>query len=97
VEAKMKYSEAIKPISYLKTNAARILREISENHSPMIITQNGEAKVVIQDIKEYEEMQESLALLKILAIGEESIKQGDYKTMEEVFEEMDKLIEHDED
>ena len=93
----MKYSEAIKPISYLKANAARILREISENHSAMIITQNGEAKAVIQDIKEYEEMQESLALLKILAMGEESIKQGDYKTLEEVFEEMDKLIEHDED
>ncbi len=93
----MKYSEAIKPISYLKANAAKILREISENHSPMIITQNGEAKAVIQDIKEYEEMQESLAMLKILAIGEASIKQGDYKTLEEVFEEMDKLIEHDED
>ena len=93
----MKYSEAIKPISYLKTNAARILREIAETHTPMIITQNGEAKVVIQDIKDYEEMQESLALLKILAMGEESLKRGEFRTAEEVFADLDEMIENDQD
>ena len=93
----MKYSEAIKPISYLKTNAARILRKIAETHTPMIITQNGEAKVVIQDIKDYEEMQESLALLKILAMGEESLKRGEFRTAEEVFADLDEMIKNDQD
>ena len=88
----MKYSEAIKPISYLKANAARILRDISEYHSAMIITHNGEAKAVIQDIKEYEEMQESLALLKILAMGEESFKRGKVKTIEQAFNDLDSQI-----
>ncbi|MDO9578440.1 MAG: type II toxin-antitoxin system Phd/YefM family antitoxin [Candidatus Cloacimonadales bacterium] len=88
----MKYSEAIKPISYLKANAAKILKEISENHTPMIITQNGEAKAVIQDIKEYDETQESLALLKILAMGEESVKQGKLLSIDKAFEKLDKLV-----
>ena len=93
----MKYSEAIKPISYLKANAAKILREISKNHSPIIITQNGEAKAVIQDIKEYEEMQESLALLKIMAMGEESVKLRKVKRIEHVFSELDQQIYNEKD
>ena len=80
----MKYSESIKPISYLKGNAAKILRELSETHTPVIITQNGEAKAVIQDIKEYEEMQESLAFLKVLAMEEEAVNRGKSITINEV-------------
>ena len=72
----MKYSTRIKSISYLKANAAEIVRELAEQHEPLVITQNGEAKVVIQDVSSYEATQETLALLKILALGNRQIDEG---------------------
>ena len=66
----------IKPISYFKANAAEIIQELTEVGEPMIITQNGEAKAVVQDIISYEKTQETLALLKILALGEQQVKEG---------------------
>lgn len=72
----MSYSTHIRPISYLKANAAEILRQLGEHRHPMIITQNGEAKAVIQDVASYEETQETLALLKILALGTREIEDG---------------------
>ena len=72
----MKYSTRIKPISYLKANAAEVIRELGEQHQPLVITQNGEARAVLQDIVSYEEMQETLALLKILALGNKQIEEG---------------------
>ncbi|MBW2185599.1 MAG: type II toxin-antitoxin system Phd/YefM family antitoxin [Deltaproteobacteria bacterium] len=65
----MKLSKQIKPISYLKSHAAEIVRTMAEKQEPMIITQNGEAKVVIQDIASFEQTQQTMALLKILALG----------------------------
>ena len=72
----MKLSSQIKPISYLKSNAARVIRQLDENQEPLIITQNGEAKAVIQDVHSFEQTQETMALLKILAIGNAQIKEG---------------------
>ena len=72
----MKYSTQIKPISYLKANAAEIMRELAEQRRPLVITQNGEARAVIQDVVTYEETQETLALLKILALGNRQIEEG---------------------
>jgi prevent-host-death family protein len=72
----MKLSSQIKPISYLKAHAAEVVRTLSERGDPLVITQNGEAKVVIQGIDSYEETQETLALLKILALGTRQIEQG---------------------
>jgi prevent-host-death family protein len=72
----MKYASRIKPISYLKANAARVIRGLAESGEPLIITQNGEATAVIQDIGSYEQTQETLALLKILSLGEQQVKQG---------------------
>lgn len=72
----MRYSTQIKPISYLKANAAQILRDIAEQREPMVITQNGEATAIIQDIVSYENNQETLALLKLLALGNQQIEQG---------------------
>jgi prevent-host-death family protein len=72
----MKYSDQVKPISYLKSHAADIVRELSEHQQPLIITQNGEAKMVVQDIQTYEQTQETLALLKILALGNRQVEQG---------------------
>ena len=72
----MKLSDQIKPISYLKAHAAEVVRNLSTNMQPMVITQNGEAKAVIQDIKSYEQTQETMALLKILALGQRQIEEA---------------------
>jgi len=72
----MKLSSQIKPISYLKAHAAEIVRSLGEQGEPLFITQNGEAKVVIQDIESYEQTQETMALLKILALGARQVEDG---------------------
>jgi len=72
----MKLSSQIKPISYLKAHAAEIVRTLREQQQPLIITQNGEAKVVVQDIASYEQAQETMTLLKILALGNRQIEAG---------------------
>jgi prevent-host-death family protein len=72
----MHYSAQIKPISYVKANAAQVLRELTENRDVLVITQNGEATAVMQDIASYEADQQALALLKILALGNQQISQG---------------------
>ena len=72
----MKLSSQIKPISYLKAHAAEIVRTLGERREPLIITQNGEAKVVLQDIRSYEQTQETVALLKILALGSRQVEAG---------------------
>ena len=72
----MKLSSRIKPISYLKAHAAEIVRSLGDRGEPLIITQNGEAKAVIQDIDSYEQMQETVALLKMLALEDRQIEAG---------------------
>ena len=71
----MKLSNQIKPISYLKAHAADIVRNLSDQDAPLVITQNGEAKVVLQNIESYEQTQETMALLKILALGSRQIEE----------------------
>ena len=82
----MRYSSQIKPISYLKAHAAEVLTKLAENREPMVITQNGEAKAVIQDIASYEEAQETLALLKVLALGHAQVDAGKVKPVSEVID-----------
>lgn len=72
----MKLSRQIKPISYLKAHASEVVRQLGEQREPLIITQNGEAKVVMQDIQTYEQQQETMALLKILSLGTRQIEEG---------------------
>ncbi len=79
----MKLSTQIKPISYLKAHAAEIVRNLGEKQEPLVITQNGEAKVVMQDIESYEQTQETLALLKILALGNRQIEEGKVQPVNE--------------
>jgi prevent-host-death family protein len=81
----MKYSTRIKPISYVKANAAELIQELADKREPLIITQNGEAKAVMQDIASYEATQETLALLKLLALGKRQIEQGRFVTAKEAF------------
>lgn len=80
----MRYSTQIRPISYLKANAAEVLQELTDQRQPMVITQNGEAKAVIQDVASYEETQETLALLKILALGNQQVAHGRVKRLADV-------------
>jgi prevent-host-death family protein len=75
----MRYSSQVKPISYLKANAAEVLAQLSDQREPMVITQNGEAKAVLQDVVSFEETQETLALLKILALGNQDVAAGRVK------------------
>ncbi|MHB8370319.1 MAG: type II toxin-antitoxin system Phd/YefM family antitoxin [Leptospirales bacterium] len=72
----MKLSSQIKPISYLKAHAAEIVRNMSGEGELLVITQNGEAKVVMQDIESFDATQETMALLKILALGTHQIEEG---------------------
>lgn len=76
----------IKPISYLKANAAEVLRELNEGAEPLVITQNGEAKAVLQDAASYYRMQETLALLKLLALAKENIAAGKVHPVEGLLE-----------
>ena len=73
----MRYSTQIKPISYVKANAAELLDRINEEREPIIITQNGEARAVLIDVASYEQTQETLALLKVLAIADKEIEAGE--------------------
>jgi prevent-host-death family protein len=86
----MRLSEQIKPISYFKDNAAKAISEMTETHEPLIITQNGEATCVIQDIKSYEDTKNALALLKILALGNKQIEEGKFQDANSFFAEMGK-------
>ena len=80
----MRYSSQVKPISYLKANAAEILATRGEQREPLVITQNGEAKAVLQDVASYEATQETLALLKVLALGQREVAAGKVKPLSEV-------------
>jgi prevent-host-death family protein len=85
-------SEDIKPISYFKAHASEVIKDVSNNHKTMIITQNGEAKVIVQDIRSFEQSQESLALLKILALSANNLKEGRVKPLKKTFDDLQKRI-----
>lgn len=84
----MRYSTQIKPISYLKANAAEVLHRLAECREPVVITQNGEAKAVLQDVTSYEETQETLALLKILALGNQQVADGKTESLHAVIRQI---------
>ena len=81
----MKLSKAVKPISYLKAHAAELIRDAAHTGGAVVITQNGEATAVLQDLRSYEETQESLAMLKILAQSRHSAEAGHVKPVDEAF------------
>lgn len=81
----MKLSEQVKPLSYLKARAPEVMRGLAESREPMIITVNGEARAVIQDVASYEENQETLALLKILALASKDVEAGKVRPVGEAF------------
>jgi prevent-host-death family protein len=80
----------VKPISYVKANAADLIRELKENGEPLVITQNGEATAVMQDVASYEATQETLALLKVLALARRQVEEGATVPADEVFRRLRK-------
>jgi prevent-host-death family protein len=84
----MKLSQRVKPISYLKAHTARIIRELSTQRGTLVITQNGQAKAIVQDIDSYEQTQESLAMLKLLAQSQRSIEGGRHKPVKQAFADL---------
>jgi len=84
----MKPSLQIKPISYLKAHTAEVIRELEEQREALIITQNGEARAVMQDVRSYEQTRETLALLKILALGTRRIEAGKVQSANEVLKQI---------
>jgi prevent-host-death family protein len=84
----MKLSESVKPISYLKAHASEIIRDVSENQKTIVITQHGEAKAVVQNLASYEQMNDSIAMLKLLAQSTKSKLLGRYKPAKKVFSDL---------
>ena len=84
----MKYSTRIKPITELQSHATEIMRDLAETREPLVLTEGGEARAVLQDVRSYEETQESLALLKILALGLRQVEEGRVHRAEDVISEL---------
>ena len=88
----MNITTDIKPVTYLKSKAADLLKQINETHRPVIITQNGEPRAVLQDPKSYENMRNAIGILKLISQGEEEIKNGKSKSQEEVFKNIENVL-----
>jgi len=88
----MNISKDIRPITYLKSRAPDLLKQINETHRPVVITQNGEPKAVLQDPESYENMRNAIGILKLISQGEQDIKDGKLKSQEEVFANVEKLL-----
>ena len=88
----MNFRDDIRPISYIKTNAADMLKRVNETRNPIIITQNGEAKAVLLDTESYQSMINSMGILKVLSQSENDIEKNNLHTQENMFSELDKKI-----
>lgn len=91
----MKHSKQVKPISYLKSHAAEIVKDISESREPMLITQNGEAKLVGMDVLSDEEQEQTITLLQLLAHGRREIEQGRMVPAADVFTQIEAMDKED--
>jgi len=88
----MNISRDIKPVTYLKSRASDLLRQINETHRPVVITQNGEPRAILQDPESYENMRNAIGLLKLISLGEKDIKEGKSKSQEEVFANIENIL-----
>jgi prevent-host-death family protein len=88
----MKIAQDIKPVTYLKSRAADLLKQINETHRPVIITQNGEPRAILQDPKSYENMRNAIGILKLISQGEEQVREGKFRSQQEVFENIETFL-----
>lgn len=89
----VKISTDIKPVTYLKSRAKDMLEQVNETHRPIIITQNGEPRAVLQDTESYENMRNAIGILKLISMGEEDIRKGQSKSQDDVFSDLEKLVD----
>ena len=89
----MKTSTDIKHVSYLKSRAKDMLNQVNETHRPIVITQNGEPRAVLQDTESYENMRNAIGILKLISLGEEDVRKGKLKSQDDVFAELEKLVD----
>lgn len=82
----------IRPITYLKSRAPDLLNQINETHCPVVITQNGEPRAVLQDPKSYENMRNAIGIMKLLSQGEEDVKKGKIRSQEQVFTSIENIL-----
>lgn len=88
----MELRQNIKPITYLKTNASHLITKLQETHHPIVITQNGKPKAVLQDIESYERIQKALLMLKLIVQGESDISRGNILENEAVMKKYGKKL-----
>jgi prevent-host-death family protein len=88
----MNISQDIRPVTYLKSRAADLLKQINETHRPVIITQNGEPRAILQDPKSYERMRNAIGMLKLISQAEEELRDGKSKSQQEVFDNIDNIL-----
>jgi len=88
----MNITRDIKPVTYLKSKAADLLNQINETRRPVIITQNGEPRAVLQDPKSYENMRNAIGILKLISQGEADIRDGNAKIQEDVFKDIEAAL-----
>lgn len=89
----MQLGQAVKPISWIKDNATQMIRDIEESGKPVVITQNGKAKAVVMAIHRYDELQESLALLRMLAVSTEQMQAGLHRSADELFDDLERELD----
>ncbi len=88
----MPLQHSIQPISYLKAHAADLVEELAEQGEPLIVTQNGRARLVVQDIASYERTQETLALLKLIAMGRQEMAAGKAAPAEQALSQLKRRL-----
>jgi len=88
----MQYDQDIKPISYIKTKAADMLKQVNSTHRPIVITQNGEAKAVLLDTKSYQDMTKALGILGLLSQGERDVDRGDLESQDKTLDDLKKSL-----
>ncbi len=82
----------IRPISYVKSHTAEMLKQVEEGRNPIVITQNGEAKAVLIDVASYQSLMNAVNLMKIISIGENDFQNGRYVTSDELEGKMNALL-----
>ena len=88
----MNIARDIRPITYLKSRAPDLLKQINETHCPVVITQNGEPRAVLQDPKSYENMRNAIGIMKLLSQGEEDVKKGKTRSQKQVFTAIENIL-----
>ncbi len=83
----------IRPVTYLKSKASDLLKQVNDTHRHVVITQNGEPRAVLQDTASFEETKRALTLMKLIHQSEEAIRQGHVTSHKEVFSELNERFD----